>query len=32
VALLQPGDIKDRGVGSGFDAAVIAIDRSCRGP
>ena len=26
VALLQPGDIVDHGIGSGFDAAVIAID------
>ena len=27
VAFLQPSDIMDRGVGSGFDAAVIAVDR-----
>ncbi len=27
VAFLQPGDIVDDGIGSGLDAAVIAIDR-----
>jgi hypothetical protein len=27
MAFLRPGDIADHGVGSGFDTAVIAIDR-----
>ena len=27
MAFLQPSDVMDHGVGSGFDTAVIAIDR-----
>src|SRR5947209_3153110 len=27
VTFLQPGDIMDRRVGSGFDAAVVTVDR-----